>query len=185
MCGRAIAKMTGPVRLVVAACLIVALGARAAALGTFVDAIMYVASWVTILHLGVGAFLFVRVAASSPAHRFLEACDVCCAVAMVWAFTRPALWCIALSMLMAGAGVRYYLIYKADSRPAVRAYAFAKLQGELPSIPIMALMALLFRNVPSDGMEALCLATIALLGTTGFAIWMAVRRIYPRLLAAL
>ena len=185
MFGREIAATAGTVRLVVVVGMLVALGARFASIGSPVDAMLYGASWITILHLCVGGFVFIRLGAISSAQRRLEVCGVCCVAAMVGAFTRPALWCVALAAMMTVAVVRYVLLFRADARPEVRAYALAKLRGESPAIPFMAVMALLFSSAPADGLAALCLASIILLATTGLAVWMVARRIYPRLLASL
>ena len=183
MRGRELIAIVGNTRAIIAAIVLIVLGIRITANQSPVDWIMYAATWVTILHLCMGAFLFVRLGAKSTIHQSLECVGLLCTVIMVWCFTKPMWWCVALAVLMAVAIARYALIYLDDKRPAVLSYALEKLWSETPAIPVMVILAIYFYRISGGGHSVLYLGIIVLASTTLFAFWMViVRRIYGRLL---
>jgi len=173
----------GAIRTVTVVSVLSVLGARVFAIQGPVDWIMYGASWVTILHLCVGAFLFVRLGADSSAHRALEFTGLLCVVVLAWWFTEPVWWCTALAILMVVAIVKYILLYRIDNRPVVRTYAREKIMAESPAILVMTGIAICFHRSPIDGSLALYLSLFVLAGTAVFTIWLVVvRKIYHKLL---
>jgi len=159
------------------------LSVRITASQSTADSIMYAASWITILHVCVGAFLFVRLGATSLIHRLLEFIGLLCMFTLAWWFTVPAWWCLSLALLMAVAIVKYVLLYKSDKRPAVRCYAREKILSESPAIPIMTVLAIFFHRADPVSQSNLYMSLFVLMITAAFAFWMVVvRDIYRRLL---
>jgi hypothetical protein len=162
---------------------LVLLGVRVVEIQNMADLVMYAASWITILHVCAGAFIFVRLGAASFLHYPLEVVGLICLFAMAWFFTNPAWWCFLLAILMAVALVKYVLLYHADARSAVRIYAREKILSESPAIPIMTVLAVLFHRADPDSPSTLYMSLFVLLITTAFAFWLVVvRDIYRNLL---
>lgn len=162
--------------------ILLTLGLRRGAIIDRTDLLLYAASWVTLLHLSVGAYLFIYLRADSMIHRVLEVGGFLGVAALVATFRAPVTWCTALALIMLVAVIRYALIYRTESRAVVKRYARMKMVIESPSILFMSLFAVLFRYAPVNGRMEEILAGTILLSTTLFACGMIAGRVYSRLL---
>ena len=162
------------------ALLLIALAPRITATG---HALLYVASWITFLHLCIGVFIFVRhLHAYQKAQQVLDLLAAAFLIGGLLSFTRPALWCSFFAALVALAVLKYTLLYPAQTDPVLKKYVRDKIMLEGPAAILLALAAaiLAFGDLPAWlrlGIQAVILA-----GTTTFAVWMIfIRRCYRQL----
>ncbi|MFU8780828.1 MAG: hypothetical protein ACNA71_07355 [Kiritimatiellia bacterium] len=143
-------------------------------------ALLYLASWVTFLHLSIGVFIFVRhLHAYQKAQQVLDLIAAACLIGGLLSFARPTLWCSFFAALVAVAVLKYTLLYPTQTNPVLKKYVRAKILLEGPAAILLALAAAIFAFGDLPVWVRLGIQAVILAGTTTFAVWMIfIRRSY-------
>lgn len=143
-------------------------------------AVMYTASWVVLLHVLIGEYVFVRhLHAVSRNQQVLDGFAGLLLLGSLLSFTQPALWCAFLAGAFGLAIAKYLLIERHLDIPALRRYVREKLWLESPSVCLLSGLAVLMNELPTDSLFLRILELLILIAATLFAVWMiGIRHLY-------
>jgi hypothetical protein len=165
---------------VAAVVLLVALFPRVSGLGS---GAVYVATWITLLHLCVGEYVLVRfLHARSRVQHALDLMAAVFVLGAVLSFPSTALWCAFLGGVFAIAVTKYLLVERSAQQEELARYAREKVRWESPAVVGFAILAVVLDQLP-EGSTASVVVEIALLVASAlFAVWMiGIRHIYRSL----
>lgn len=170
-------------RLVAGGALGVALLLKAPGVDEFGVACLYVASWIILLHVGIGEYVFIRyLHALSRNQQALDALAFVLMLCALLSVENPALWCAFFAGVFSLAIVKYLLVESRTPIENLRRYAREKVRLETPSVLLFAALAVLFNHLPPGHFAARSAALAILAAAAGFAFWMiGVRHVYRRL----
>jgi hypothetical protein len=169
-------------RMPAAVLLAAVLALQAGRIDGFSSTMIYAASWIILLHVLIGEYVFIRyLHAVSRNQQMLDGFAGLLLLSGFFSFHRTALWCAFLAGAFALAVTKYFLIEQRIENPPLRKYAREKILWESPSVCLFSILAVLMDRLPS-GSAARRLIEIGILAASAlFAFWMiAVRHIYRR-----
>ncbi len=140
---------------------------------TFGHMLLYLASWITFLHLSIGVYVLVRyLHAHARSQQILDGIAALLLAGGLLTFTQPVLWTSCFAALVITAVLKYALLYSSCKRPVHRQYIREKLLLETPGGILLALAAGIFGFGDLPHWLQLGLQATILAGTTAFAVWM-------------
>lgn len=162
--------------------LLLALAVGAPQVVGYGSAVMYAASWVVLLHIFVGEYVFVKhLHAVSRNQGALDMLAFFLLLGGMLTFNKSALWCAFLAGAFALASMKYLLIERTVREPALCRYARGKVRWESPAVVLFALLAVVIGNLPTRGLAIRVLESAILAASALFAFWMiGVRHAYRR-----
>jgi Na+-translocating ferredoxin:NAD+ oxidoreductase RnfD subunit len=108
-------------RIPAAVVLAAVLALRAGQIDRFGSAVMYAASWIILLHVLIGEYVFIRcLHAVSRPHQLLDTFAGLLLLGGLLSFHRAALWCAFLAGAFALAITKYLLVEQHIENPALR-----------------------------------------------------------------
>ena len=175
-------KLSNGLRILAALSCVTILIARAPHIATLGHTLLYAASWVTLVHICFGVYVFTRyLRAYSHTQQVLDSIAAALLASGLFLFTRPAIWSACLAAFTAMAVIKYVLLYSNTKEPALRHYIRDKILLETPGAILVGLAAGIFAFGDLPHWLLLGLQTALLAGTTTFAIWMIfIRRAYHK-----
>jgi len=149
---------------------------------SFGSALIYAASWIIILHVFIGEYVFVRyLHALSRIQNLLDAFAGLLMLAGFLSFHKSALWCAFLAGAFALAIIKYFLVEQHIELPALKRYAREKILWESPAVCLFSVLAVVIDRLP-EGSATVRIIELAILSAAAlFAVWMiGIRHIYRR-----
>lgn len=148
----------------------------------FGTALIYAASWVILLHVFIGEYVFIRyLHAISRTQQLLDAFAGLLLLGGILSFHRSALWCAFLAGAFALAITKYFLVEQHIETPALKRYAREKIIWETPAVCLFSVLAVLIDRLPAGSAFVQFIELTILAATAFFAVWMiGVRHIYRR-----
>lgn len=150
---------------------------------TFAHAVLYVATWVTLLHIILGVYVLTRCLHAYG--RIQQGLDVVAGLLLmgtVMSFNHPVFWCSFLAGVVGIAVLKYAWLLPVLQDRTYKRYVREKILLEGPAAGMLGLAAaiLTWGDVPS--WISLGIQLFLLAGTTAFAVWMVgVRKRYRAL----
>ncbi len=158
--------------------------------GLHIDSIgasaMYIATWVTFLHLCIGEYVLIRyLHAQSTIQNYIDLLAGLFLIVGVFSITAPALWCAFFAALFSLAVTKYLVIERETTSSKLRKYACDKVRWETPAVIGLIICAVLLHQQPPHTTGAILIQLIILTATTLFAVWMiGIRHAYRRIKTA-
>jgi hypothetical protein len=167
-------------RIPAAVVLVAVLGVQFPQVERFGSAVMYAATWIILLHVMVGEYIFIRyLHAVSRVHQLLDAFAALLLLGGVLAFRQAAVWCAFLAGAFALAIVKYLLVEQHIEHPILQRYTREKIAWESPAVCLFSALAVLIDRLPSEGVAIRLIELLILSLAALFAIWMiGIRHLY-------
>lgn len=158
------------------------LGLQAGRINGFGPAVIYAASWIILLHVLIGEYVFIRyLHAVSRPQQILDAFAGLLLLGGLFSFHRAALWCAFLAGAFALAIVKYILVEQHIQNLPLRHYAREKILWESPAVCLFSVLAVLMDRLPAESTVVRLIEIGILAASALFAVWMiGVRHIYRR-----
>ncbi|MDA3873438.1 MAG: hypothetical protein PF795_05720 [Kiritimatiellae bacterium] len=145
------------------------------------SALLYLASWTIVLHVFLGAYVFIRyLKATSTLHHILDLPAVLFMSLATLSVNSTPQWCGWFAAVFTIAISKYLLCLKTDLPPVLREYTREKIRLESPSVFLFIVCALLARYL-SDAVPPLLIEASILAASVLFAIYMiGIKRVYQK-----
>ncbi len=146
----------------------------------FGSALMYTASWIILLHVWIGEYVFIRTLhATSRNQQLLDALAGLLLLGGLLSFRQSALWCAFLAGAFALAITKYLLIEQHIGVPELKRYAREKILWESPSVCLFSVLAVVISRLPEGSASVRMIEMAILTASALFAVWMiGIRHIY-------
>ena len=175
-------KLSNSLRMLAGVACVIILIARAPAIETLGNTLLYAASWITFIHICFGVYVFARyLKAYSHEQHVLDAIAAALLAGCLFFFTHPTLWSACLAAFTGIAVIKYALLLPRKNNATLRRYIRDKILLETPGAILVGLTAGIFAFGDLPNWLKLGLQTALLAGTATFAAWMIfIRRAYQK-----
>lgn len=173
-------------RIPLAVLLATVLGFQAGRIQRFGDAAVYAATWIILLHVYIGEYVFIRyLHAISRNQQILDLFAALLLLGGVLSFSQSALWCAFLAGAFALAITKYLLIEQRLTRPELKQYVREKILWESPAVCLFSVLAVLISRLQGENPVIQLVETGLLTAAALFAVWMiGIRHVYRKVRAA-
>lgn len=150
----------------------------------FGAAVMYAASWIILLHVFIGEYVFIRcLHAVSRNQQLLDLFAGLLIFGGILTFRQSALWCAFLAGAFALAITKYLLIEQYLVTPVLKRYAQEKIRWESPAVCLFSVLAVLMDKIGEQNTLIQLIELSILIAAALFAFWMiGIRHVYRRVM---
>lgn len=148
----------------------------------FGPAVIYTASWIILLHVFIGEYVFIRyLHAVSRNQQLLDLFAGLLLMCGILSFDQSALWCAFLAGAFALAITKYLLIEQHLTHSGLKRYTREKIWWESPAVCLFSVLAVLIDRAGAQKMMVQLVELVILIASALFAFWMiGVRHIYRK-----
>lgn len=143
--------------------------------------LVYISTWVLILHIWLGAYYMVKYLEqeNTLVNNVLDLVPLICMSIGVLFFNRLEIWGAAFAVLFAFAIIKYKIINLSAKNKLIKEYTSKKIRNEIVSVPLLIFLAILAYVFNGNTIIIKFLQIMTLFSQFFFVIWLAyVKKVY-------
>lgn len=143
--------------------------------------LVYISTWVLILHIWLGAYYIVRhlEQENTLLNIILDLVPLICMLIGALFFNRLEIWGAAFAVLFTSAIIKYKIINLSAKNKLIKEYTSKKIRNEIVSVPLLISLSILAYVFNGNTAIILPLQLMVLLSQIFFVIWLGyVKKVY-------